>query len=72
VNGVGFEGEGQTRVAVFEARRGLGTKAGVLVAAGRIRIQDKMADPHVSGQVSLDIIPYWLIPWAFGLIKEGV
>jgi hypothetical protein len=22
--------------------------------------------------LSLDIIPYWLIPWAFGLIKEGV
>jgi hypothetical protein len=21
---------------------------------------------------SLDIILYWLIPWAFGLIKEGV
>jgi hypothetical protein len=22
--------------------------------------------------LSLDIIPYWLIPWAFGFIKEGV
>ena len=25
-----------------------------------------------ANRLSLDIIPYWLIPWAFGLIKESV
>jgi hypothetical protein len=29
-------------------------------------------DPTHPPDVDLDIIPYWLIPWAFGLIKEGV
>jgi len=51
VNGVGFEGERQALVAVLEVRKWLGSKADVLVAAGYSRIQDKMADSHVSGQV---------------------
>src|ERR1035437_144094 len=51
VNGVGFEDERQALVAVLEVRKWLGSKADVLVAAGYSRIQDKMADSHVSGQV---------------------
>ena len=43
-----------------------------MTAASRLRLQHSLGVNCVLPRLSLDIIPYRLIPWAFGLIKEGV